>query len=183
MNRQEIRFRVCIRVLNQLLLFSILIRWRNVFRNFGMPFRSPTKRIVFNIRVKFVLLCAISSRLYLQWVFFHFGISQFVVFSEFISLSLKLYRTLWLYILLLNKLENNSILPIQKLFQLQENNSDVVRHILDCVQHLQINCMGLQNANNSADEQLADNYIQKVRQCAYEIAKDTKLLVTKYTSQ
>ncbi|XP_017771782.1 PREDICTED: ARF GTPase-activating protein GIT2 [Nicrophorus vespilloides] len=56
--------------------------------------------------------------------------------------------------------------------------NDTVKHLMDSVAQLQTNCVGLENSTSVT----SDNFIQKVRSSAYQIAKDTKELVTKYNA-
>lgn len=64
----------------------------------------------------------------------------------------------------------------------QTTGGDVIRRLLESASRLQSECAGLQLAGKEGDSQKIDYYLQQVRLCAYEIAKDTKVLVTQYSA-
>lgn len=64
---------------------------------------------------------------------------------------------------------------------LQENGNEVSKRLLDSALQLQMNSACLQTANKANDLSQTDYYLHKVRENAYEIAKDTKEIITKYT--
>lgn len=65
---------------------------------------------------------------------------------------------------------------------LKEVDADLIRSLRDTVQHLQMECSSLQLASKNRDEGQVDFYVVKIKECAYNIAKDTKEIVTKYTT-
>lgn len=60
--------------------------------------------------------------------------------------------------------------------------ADLIRSLRDTVQHLQMECSSLQLVSKNRDEGQVDFYVGKIKECAYNIAKDTKEIVTKYTT-
>ncbi|KAF5306145.1 hypothetical protein FQR65_LT07421 [Abscondita terminalis] len=62
------------------------------------------------------------------------------------------------------------------------NGGEVTRRLLDGASRLQTECASLQMSSKNGDTHKIDCYLQQVRLCAYEIAKDTKILVTQYSA-
>lgn len=60
--------------------------------------------------------------------------------------------------------------------------AELIRSLKDTVQQLQVECSALQMANKNREESQIDFYVVKIKECAYNIAKDTKEIVTKYTT-
>lgn len=58
--------------------------------------------------------------------------------------------------------------------------NDNIRLLLDSASRLQLECASLQQAAVTADRQEHECYLQKVRLSAYDIAKATKVLLTKF---
>ncbi|KAK4875771.1 hypothetical protein RN001_012193 [Aquatica leii] len=61
------------------------------------------------------------------------------------------------------------------------NGGEVTRRLLDGASRLHNECASLQLSSKNGDTQNIEHYLQQVRLCAYEIAKDTKMLVTQYS--
>lgn len=68
------------------------------------------------------------------------------------------------------------------LARLQDGGKDVIKRLHESSTRLCNECSDLRTAHKSDNVQQIDHYLQQVRLCAYEIAKDTKLLVTSYSS-
>lgn len=64
---------------------------------------------------------------------------------------------------------------------LKEVDSELIRSMKDTVQQLQMECCALQIANKNREESQIDYYVARIKECAYNIAKDTKEILTKYT--
>ncbi|KAB0795589.1 hypothetical protein PPYR_12428 [Photinus pyralis] len=62
------------------------------------------------------------------------------------------------------------------------NDGEVTRRLLDSVARLMNECTSLQLCSKNGDTQKVEYYLHQVRLCAYEIAKDTKVLVTQYSA-
>lgn len=60
--------------------------------------------------------------------------------------------------------------------------AELIRSLRDTVHHLQVECSTLQLANKNREEGQIDFYVARIKECAYNIAKDTKEIVTKYTT-
>ncbi|KAF5292593.1 hypothetical protein FQA39_LY13926 [Lamprigera yunnana] len=59
---------------------------------------------------------------------------------------------------------------------------EVSRRLIEGASRLQNECTNLLLSTKNSDTPKVDYYLQQVRLCAYEIAKDTKILVTQYSS-
>lgn len=64
----------------------------------------------------------------------------------------------------------------------QANCNEVVQRLLESASRLHTECVGLQLTSKTGDTQQMDCYLRQVQLCAYEIAKDTKELVTQFSS-
>lgn len=62
----------------------------------------------------------------------------------------------------------------------QGSANEDVRLLLNHTSQLQIECSKLQQSAAAGEGVDLDYYIQKVRSCAYDIAKSTKALVTRF---
>lgn len=67
-------------------------------------------------------------------------------------------------------------------FFLKEVDADLIKSLRDTVQQLQMECSALQLASKNREEGQMDFYVVKIKECAYNIAKDTKEIVTKYST-
>lgn len=65
---------------------------------------------------------------------------------------------------------------------MEDVDAELTRSLRDSVQQLQVECASLHRANKERDESQIDFFVGKVKECAYNIAKDTKEIVTKYTT-
>ncbi|XP_071050195.1 ARF GTPase-activating protein Git isoform X2 [Onthophagus taurus] len=63
-----------------------------------------------------------------------------------------------------------------------ENKTEATRNLLDNVYRLQSACSNFVKANKTGDQQQSQLCFQGIREWAYEIAKETKQIVTKYNS-
>lgn len=70
-----------------------------------------------------------------------------------------------------------------KVIVFKDVDAELIRSLQDTVQKLQVECSALQVPNKNRDESQIEFYVAKIKECAYNIAKDTKEIVTKYTSQ
>lgn len=65
----------------------------------------------------------------------------------------------------------------------QANGGEVIQRLLDSSTRLKNECSKLQVVSKISDSIQIDYYLQQVRLSAYEIAKDTKVLVTRFSAQ
>lgn len=65
----------------------------------------------------------------------------------------------------------------------KDNKGETVRRLLESVSQMQVSCSSLQTASKNNDEQQIANFNISIRNSAYAIAKETKQIVTAYTTR
>ncbi|KAI4461175.1 g protein-coupled receptor kinase interacting arfgap [Holotrichia oblita] len=65
----------------------------------------------------------------------------------------------------------------------EDNKGETVRRLLESVSQMQVSCSSLQTASKNNDEQQIVNINNSIRNSAYAIAKETKQIVTAYTTR